>query len=352
MKHASKLLGAAGVFTLAMLGANPAHAEGTAAGSTITNNVTVNYQVGGFSQTAETASDTFTVDRKVNLVVAEVGTTTTQVSPGELAAVTTFEVTNLSNAPLDFALAAAQQSGGAGAHSNTDSFDVDNVRIYVETDGVAGFSAGDTLVSYVDELAADDSATVYVVSDIPVSLTTGSVAAVTLTATGREAGTAGSQGAALSETAGANTAGIDTVFADGAGVTDGSRDAAYSAMDDYTVLAAAITALKTSRVVSDPFNLTTDPKAIPGATIEYCIAVSNAAGGADATGVTISDVLPATVTFDSSYGILLDGTVDVSGVCQADGTSGGNHAAGVVSGTLSSVIAGDTRTLLFRATIN
>lgn len=352
MNYASKLLGAAGVLTLATLGANPALAAGTEAGSTITNNVTVNYQVGGVSQTAETASDTFTVDRKVNVLVAEVGTTTTQVTPGQLSAVTTFEVTNLSNDALDFALAATQQTGGAGAHSNTDSFDATNVRIYVESDSVAGFSAGDTLISYVDELAADDSATVYVVSDIPLSLATGDVAVVTLTATGREAGGSGSQGAALTETTGANTSGVDTVFADGAGATDGDRDADYSAKDDYTIFAAAISALKTSRVVSDPFNLATDPKAIPGATIEYCIAISNAAGGADAANVAISDTLPTTVTFDSTYGIKLNGTVDTSGVCLADGTSGGGHSSGVVSGTLATVAAGDTRTLLFRATIN
>lgn len=143
MKHISKLLGAASLAAVAAFTANPAYAAGTAAGSTITNNVTVNYQVGGFAQTQEAASDTFTVDRKVNLTVAESGTTTTQVSPAQTNAVTTFTVTNLSNAALDFSLAAAQQTGGAGAHSNTDNFDVTNVRIYRESGSVAGFDATD-----------------------------------------------------------------------------------------------------------------------------------------------------------------------------------------------------------------
>ena len=57
--------------------ASPALAAGTAAGSSITNNVTVNYQVGGIAQTATSATNTFTVDRKINVTVAEVGTTTT-----------------------------------------------------------------------------------------------------------------------------------------------------------------------------------------------------------------------------------------------------------------------------------
>lgn len=96
------------------MGASPALASGTASGTTINNTVSVNYKVGGVDQTATGASDSFKVDRKVNLTVAEVGTTTTEVSPGQTAAVTTFTVTNNSNATLDFALAAAQQTGGAG----------------------------------------------------------------------------------------------------------------------------------------------------------------------------------------------------------------------------------------------
>lgn len=352
MRKYGRLLGTVGAAALAVVGASPALAAGTAAGSTITNTVTVNYQVGGVSQTATGASDTFTVDRKVNLTVAEVGTTTTQVSPGQTAAVTTFTVTNTSNATLDFALAAAQQTGGAGAHSNTDTFDATNVKIYVDTNNDGDYDVGTDLeVAYLDELAADSSRTVFVVADIPLSLATNDVAAVTLTATGREGGAAASQGAALSETTGANTAGMDTVFADGAGATDASRDAAFSAKDDWTVLAAALTISKLSTVISDPLNGTTNPKAIPGATIEYCIVVSNAAGSATASSVAISDPLPTTVTYDSGYGIFLNGSV-TSGACNADGSAGGSFGSGTVSGTLTSVAASETKTLRFRATIN
>ena len=352
MINTSRLLGAVSAAALTVLAANPASASGTAAGSTITNTVTVAYQVGGVSQTATGASNSFTVDRKVNLTVAEVGTTTTQVSPGQTAAVTTFTVTNTSNATLDFALAVAQQSGGAGAHSNTDSFDVSNVKIYVDTNGNGSYDVGtDTLVTYLDELAADASKTVFVVADVPLSLTTGAVAAVTLTATGREGGTASSQGVALTETTGANTAGMDTVFADTAGATDAARDAAFSAKDDYTVLAAALTITKTSVVISDPLNGTTNPKAIPGATIEYCIIVSNAAGSGTATNVAISDTLPGTVTYTSAYGIFIKGTT-TSGVCNFDGSAGGAFATGTMSGMLASVAATEAKTLRFRATIN
>lgn len=357
MIKSGRLLGTVGAAALIALGASPALASGTLAGSTITNNVTVNYQVGGVAQTATAASNSFTVDRKVNLTVTEVGSVTTQVSPGAAAQVTTFQVTNLSNATLDFALAAAQQTGGAGAHSNTDSFDATNVKIYVDTNGNGSYDAGTDLeVSYLDELAADASKTVFVVADIPLGQLSGAVAAVTLTATGREGGTAASQGGALSET-NVSTANevtpnfMDTVFADGAGASDGTGDAAFSAKDDYTVLAAALTVSKLSKVISDPVNGTSNPKAIPGATIEYCIVVANAAGSATASTVAISDPLPSTVTYDSTYGIFLNGSF-ASGACVADGTAGGSYASGTVSGTLSSVAATETKTLRFRATIN
>lgn len=351
MRNTVKLFGSAATVAV-LLAANPAYAAGTAAGLSVTNTVTVNYQVGGVSQTAQTASDTFTVDRKINVTVAEVGTTTTTVSPGQSAAVTTFQVTNLSNATLDFALAVAQQTGGAGAHANTDTFDATNLRIYVDTNANGTFDAGDTLVTYLDELAADVSRTVFVVSDIPLGQTTGAVAAVTLTATGREGGTAAAQGAALSETTTGNTAGMDTVFADGAGSTDAARDAAFSAKDDYTVSAAAITVAKRSTLVSDPFNGTTNPTYIPGAVIEYCISVTNAAGSASATSVAISDPLPTEVTYLAAFGIKVDGTVNVSNVCLADGAGSGSFAGTTVSGTIATVAASQTRTVLFRATIN
>lgn len=356
MTYRSRLLGAAGICALAVLGANPAHAAGTTAGSTITNTVSVAFQVGGVSQTGTTASDTLTVDRSINLTVAEVGTTTTVVAPGATNQVAAFTVTNTSNAPLDFALAVVQQTGGAGAHSNTDTFNVGNVRIYRDANANGVFDiATDVQTSFLDEIAPDASATVFVVSDVGLNATNGLVAAVTLTATGREAGAAGTQGAALTQTTGANTAGVDTVFADGAGATDSARDASFSAKDDYTVAAATLSAIKSSRIVSDPINGTTNPKMIPGATIQYCIAISNASGSATATSVTVNDPIPTNLTYDSTFGVKTNGTATIaSGVatCNTDTTGTGTMASNTVTGTLASVAGGETKTVVFQATIN
>ena len=335
----------------AALAATPASAAGTAAGTTVTNTVTLDYKVGGIDQNQVSASTDFTVDRKVNLTVSEVGTTATTVSPGQTAAVTAFTVSNASNAPLDFALAATQLDGGT-VHSRPDNYDVSNINLYADTNTNGTYDPGtDAEITYLDQVLADTSRTVFVVADVPLGRATGDAAGIRLSATAAEATAASSLGATVTQDSGANTSEVDTVFADAD--TDGNvaRDGIHFDEDDYVVLAASLVATKSSRVISDPFNGTTNPKMIPGAVVEYCIAVANGASSATATGINISDALPTETTYDSAFGIKLNGTVTGSS-CNADGTSGGSYASGVVSGTLTDIAAGVTRTLVFRVSVN
>ena len=346
--------GVIGLAALSSVAATPAFAAGTTAGTTITNTAAVDYQVGGVAQGQQSASNNFTVDRKINLLVEEVGTVTTNVVPGQTNAVTTFQLTNSSNETLDFALVASQIVGGTASHGGTDTFNANNVRIYRDntvTGTVGSWDTGDTLITaYVDELVVDSAIRLFIVSDIPAGLANNAVAGVTLSATAREGGLAGTQGAAITETTGANTAGKDTVFADIAGVAgDVARDGSHSDNDDYTVQTATLAVSKTSRVISDPFNNTTNPKLIPGAVVEYCIAVANT-GGAAATSVVINDPVPGQLTFNAGT-ILLGGTV-TSGTCDFNGTAGGSYTAPNVSGTIASIAAGAASTLVFRATVN
>lgn len=352
MTRTSKLLGAVSVSALVALSAAPALAEGTDAGTRIQNNVSVSFKIGTVEQTAQTATDEFLVDRKVNVTVEEVGGAVTLVSPNSTQQVTTFQVTNLSNDTLDFGVTADQQSGGAATFGGTDNFDATNVAIYIDDDGTAGFSAGDTQITYIDELAADTSATIFVVADIPSTQVSGDVATVILTADSHAGGTADAQGAELVTSATNTVDAIDTVLADLSGSTDANYDGAFSASDDYEVLAAALSANKTSRIVSDPITDVSGgtPKAIPGAVVEYCIAVSNAADSATASDIVVTDTLPADVTFVAGS-ILIDGSVS-SGVCQADGVAGGNYDGTDVTGSLSDLAGGDTLTLVFQATID
>lgn len=350
MRH----LASASCVALGILGATPAFAAGTTAGQQIDNVATVNYQVGGVAQTAinsNTAS--FLVDRRVNLTVAEVGNATTSVAPGATAQVLTFTVTNTTNAALDLGLSVVQQTGGTASHGGTDNFDVTTPGIFVDTNGNGSYDAGtDQAVTFLDELAADASRTVFIVSTIPAGRANGDVADLALVAQAREAGAAGTQGAVVTQTAGANTAAVDTVFGDGAGTNDVARDGQASDDDDYTVVAPVLAITKQFRVVSDPFNGTTNPKLIPGATVEYCIVVANT--GAAADNVAISDPIPANTTFVAASGFLngtYTGTAP-TGTCNADGTAGGTVTAGVLSGNLGTVAAATTRTLRFRVTIN
>ena len=355
MTRTSKLMSAAATLTLVGLGASPAYAAGTLAGTTITNTASVNFQVGGISQTAQSASNSVVVDRKVNMTLVNVGATTT-VSPGQTAAATTWTLTNTSNDTLDFALSAVNQTTGATAqHGGTDAYDVSNIKYYVDTNANGVYDPGtDTQVTWIDELAPDTAKTIFVVSDTPLAATNAQVSGLVLTATAEAGGAAATQGAVLTATAGANTAGVDTVFADGAGTADAANDGKISAKGDYTVAAAVLSVNKYATLISDPINGTTNPKMIPGAVVEYCIAVSNAAGAATATGLSVADPLPATVTYSAST-VFLNATVSGS-TCSA-GTAGSdatNYNAGTttVSGTLSNVAAGASTGLRFRVTIN
>ena len=99
---------------------------------------------------------------------------------------------------------------------------------------------------------------------------------------------------------------MDTVFGDSAGdavlydvdgagtvdtAGDGAEDGYHSATATYTVATADISVAKSSVVVEDPFNGTTNPKAIPGATIRYCISITNGSATA-ADDVTVTDNVP------------------------------------------------------------
>jgi len=358
MTNKFNLLAVSSIVTVAALSAAPAYAAGTTAGSSINNTATVGYSVGGVAQTAVTSNiATFVVDRRISMTLTEPGNATTSVVPASSNQVTTFLLTNTSNAALDFGLALAQPVGGAAAHGGTDNFDVTAPTFWINTGASAGSATYDAAnsvqVTYIDELAADASRYVFVLANVPNTRVNGDVAGVTLTAQARESGATGTQGAVSTETAGANTGGMDTVFADAAGATDAVRDGQISARDDYTVAAALLTVNKTSRIISDPLNLAVNPKMIPGATVEYCIQVANGAGGSTATAPTITDIVPAQTTYDATFGIRLNGTV-TAGVCNADGVAGGSYNGGTttVSGTLNNLAGGATSTLYFRVTIN
>jgi len=339
MSRSFRLVALAAGTAMIALQTAPAVAEGTSAGTTITNTATINYRVGAVDQTAVVASDSFDVDRKINLDVTNVIGGTTTVAPGQTDAFVVFEVTNLSNALIDIELVASGLDGG-----------ISNIRIYSD-DGDEVFDAGDALITSLDEVGEDATVVVFVVSDVALSQANGDISRVQLKATAREAGTPGSQGAVVTASTGPDTDNVETVLADGAGVDDSANDGVHSAEGSYTASAAELTVTKTSQVIDDPVNATNNPKAIPGATIQYCIAVSNGAGAASATDVIITDVLPSDLTFDSTFGIRVNGALDGANQCTG-GDPGGSITGSTISAPLDDIDANETLTAYFRATIN
>lgn len=337
--------------------------SGTLAGTSVNNTATVNFSVGGTAQTAVNSNTTtFKVDRLVNVTVAQSGGATT-VAPGSTSQVIAFTVTNNTNSIQDFKLDAANLTG--------DSFDGTITGVFVESGATAGYQVGADTATFIDEIAPDATITVYVVATMPAGIVTGNTANISLQATasqstdgtGAYVATAGTLAAVATQTntgTADNTAFTDTVFGDLLGTASGdvAKDGKHSATNTYTVNTAAITVAKSSTVISDPFNGSTNPKAIPGAVVEYCLVVSNAAGGASASSIVLTDVVPSatlysTGTMKSGTGATCGGgTVTTLTDSSADG-DGASYTAGTttVSVGTASIAAGSSVWAVFRVTV-
>ncbi|NJM51270.1 MAG: hypothetical protein HC843_10715 [Sphingomonadales bacterium] len=349
-----KLLGTSVAIAAIAAASAPAIAT-TTSGTDVNNTVNVTFQVGGVTQTPPPpAINTFKVDRKINFTIAErtpVGTT--NVSANQTGAVTAFTLTNTSNDLLDFVVTPSQILTGNATPRGTDAFNLTNLLICLDANNDLVCDAAATASLTVDNLAQDTgSTTILIVGDIPASATNGQIAGVTATASARNSD--GSPITAANDATVNNPTTVETIFA------DTGRDNSEAASDDYTVAAAALSVFKTSRVVSDGVSAS-NPKAIPGAVVEYCISVANASGSATATNINISDAIPANTTYVASS-ILVNGTVTTPGASQtcAGGTGvsdatdadAGQFGSNTVSGALSSIAGGASRALLFRVTIN
>lgn len=354
-------------------------AAGTDAGVTISNQAQVDYEVATIAQQpilsdpagnstpglASGANTTdFVVDNRIDFTIVEFGTAgATPVNPGRGNAITTFQLTNTGNATQDYALTAGNLVTSTVVNGNIDSADMSNIRVYADTDGSGDYTPGVDDI-FVDELAEDASVLVFVVADTGTSLVDTDVANVFVAATTHDAGAAG-LGALTADDAGSgDTAGVDVVFADdGAGAVG---DGIEVAQDGYIVSSAGLIITKISEVVEDPFNGTTDPKAIPGATVEYTITVQNT-GAVDAEAVRITDVLNANLTLLLAQYSGEDVQIDVGAgtsitTCTLDAADADNDGCGTSGASLTidltaGLTVGTTATtnpavIKFQATIN
>jgi len=189
-------------------------------------------------------------------------------------------------------------------------------------------------------------------------------AIVDLTATTRDGGGVGVEGAITTDTPGADTPGlpVDVVLADGfdnggnallpgGGTSDGVNDGQFTAQDAYLVASALITVTKTSAVISDPINGTgTDRKRIPGAIVRYTVVVTNT-GGSAAANVTLVDVIPTNTTYVPATIVL--GVTAQTDPADADASDFNVTNANAVTSVIGALIATTgTQTVTFDVTVN
>lgn len=339
----------------------------TGSGTPISNFATVNYVIGTSSPAVATSNSVqFVVDKKIDLLVAETTGLATLVNSPQPIAVTTFKITNLGNDAQNFNLVAAMAApaptpapnGTAPFISNT--FNANSLTIYMDAaKGVSGNTVGvydpgiDTLITTIPNLTAGaTSPALFVVGNIPNGILNGQQSVVSLTATATAL-----NGTALTSTLGADTPmGVDTVFADIAGVTDGIRDGKHSAYAAYLasvadmVLSKTIVSVTTSsgKVVTNPAS--GDPAIRPGSTITYQLVASFTGAGTITNLVITDDLLPTNTTY-------VPNSITVNGVAQTDAadspidnTSFAGSTVTVTRGTVT--VPAPSVTIQFKATIN
>lgn len=346
--------------TLLAFSSNTALAAGTPANTTISNTATLAYDVNGVTQSNITSpAANFVVDRKIDLTVTTVDSNAIIVAPGQALAVTTFTVTNTGNDTQDFSLATANLPNATtifGPPALSDSFDGTSCNAYAKSSAAGPFVAGVDNVPanlFIDELAPDASKTVYVVCNIPAAQAINTVAVVSLTATALTGGAAGTKGGALTNDASTpNTAGVDTVFAnppltlsaDGTIPAQPGADATATAHDAYRVVSAATTLTKSATCQLTPSGTSTSAncaQAKTGTVITYIIQV-NVTGSGTATGLVITDPLPANLTYSGGLTITPNTGSSDFGVTTPN----------TLTANLGTVAAPNSFTIQFQATIN
>lgn len=363
----ARLVARLGATAAALLLAQQALALGTDAGTTVSNQASVAYSVGGNPQTPIDSDPNgnstpgagnpteFLVDRRVSFTLVEVdGAHTSPVAPGDADVVAAFTLTNTGNAVMDFRLGVLDFAGIV--HGENDTTDFANYRVRAANgDGAGGIPVlGD--LDFVDELDEDEVVEIYVFADAPVTVLNGQFAHIELTATAADdanaAPTVGTLDPDLAESAGPDDPTIiESVFA------DNGNDGLELAQDGYEVVSAALEITKTAAVISDPFG---SGKALPGAVIEYTIVVDNTNGASDATNVSVSDAIDTDVTFvDEAYGVGQDVNIDGS-FCNADAADADNDGCSLDGANLVvgdnvdltiNVAAGASYTITFQVLI-
>ena len=311
---------------LCLIGARPALALGTPAGTPIANTATVTYDIGASSFT-QSATAQFTVDERVDVVVTWQDATPVLVAPTDVDRQLTFLITNTGNGNEAFALAVDTLLAG-------DQFDPTNGRAYIDANGTTVYEPGvDPLYQAgVNDplLAADAARIIFVLADIPATPLSGDRGDAELRATSLSGGVTGTI------VAGAGDGGTDAVIGGGTSAAIGS----YLITDLFVSIAK-------SAVVLDLGGGSTPA---PGSTITYTLLVTPNGVGA-ITNLVITDLLPPFTTY-------VAGTLTLNGgpltdAADADAGDVGGTTPNQVTVALGNVAGGSLpQTITFAVTID
>jgi len=336
----------AALLSTALVGiGSAAMAAGTQPGVNITNSIDVTYTSGTttINRTGESPVS-FVVDRMVDFILeGQDASATVTVSQGSAQEQLTFRLLNEGNdtSGYDIDVAASGTIGLTYDSGNTGA--AGTYSIYVGPNPGAYDSGTDTPydptgTASLGDLAADAELYVKVLASIPGSAVDGQTDTFTVTATALDAGTS----TVTVEAAAPDISVVDTFFAD----TD--ADGVEQDSEAYLVSAPIMSATKTSRVISENLAGTFDCAAgaivsgdeafVPGACVEYTLTVTNGNATAPATSITVTDALPAEVSFVNVFSNTGFDTVTESG--------------GTITATLGSLAANSSAETVIRVTID
>jgi uncharacterized repeat protein (TIGR01451 family) len=310
-------------------------AAGTSAGTLIGNTATLTYSAGGNpAPPAVAVALPIVVARVISVNVASQDGAAIPTSSPDTNRVLSFVVSNTGNGTETFQLTRDDALGG-------DQFDPapsPDGSIWLETGAEPGLqrTGPNADVLYAPGandivLAADVSRQVYLASQIPAGIATGSFGKSGLAATAATPGAA----AAAPGTSLGTFGGVQAVV--------GASGGRASATGSYLVAGASMGLVKSVVTVRDPRG---GNRVMTGSVLTYRLVLTlSGAGRVDA--VAVNDPLPATLTF-------VPGSLTVDGSPRSDAADGddADFDAGAVHANFGSVNVPATRVIEFRATVN
>lgn len=316
------------------------HAQGTPAGTTVSNQALLNFEMAGAPLQALSNNTTVNVQELIDVVaVWQDAATVTTPSPA-LEQVLTYRVRNTGNGTESFTLGINNSPPGS------DNFDPLNPRIHIDANNNNSYDGPSLDPLYTPgsndpqlDANGNDSVVLFVLNDIPAGLADGESGDSRLTVQSTTAGAAGSATGTILP--GLGDGGTDAVV--------GSSNALAAATGSYQVLndPVDVTLTKSAEVVPDGQLCDSAPcDPVPGATIRYTLQV-DVSGTGTAENLLISDGIPANTRYTPSS-ITLDSTP----LTDTAGDDPGSFSGNLVSVDLGNVTGAANFVITLDVTIN